>query len=64
MFLVYSSQVRPCGASVLFRVPLIREYLLWTGHLDAGKRTLTKHMAAAKDDIGLVIGGEKEVRVR
>jgi hypothetical protein len=53
-------RVRPCGASVLYSIPLIREYLLWTGHLDASRKTLSRHMANGKDDIGLVIGGEKE----
>lgn len=53
-------RIRPCAASVLFRVPLIREYLLWTGHLDAGKRTMSRHMAKREDDLALVIGGEKE----
>ncbi len=53
-------RVRPCGASIIFKVPLIREYLLWTGHLDAGRRTISKHMSRRKDDIGLVVGGEKE----
>lgn len=53
-------RIRPCAASVLFRVPLIREYLLWTGHLDASKKTLEKHMRAGADDLALVVGGEKE----
>ena len=53
-------RVRPCAASILFRIPLIREYLIWTGHLDAGKRTMAKHMAKGKDDLGLVVGGEQE----
>ena len=53
-------RIRPCAASILFRIPLIREYLLWTGHLDAGKRTLSKHMRKGEDDLALVIGGEKE----
>lgn len=53
-------RVRPAGASVLFKIPIIREYLLWTAHLDASKRTLSKHMEKRVDDIGLVVGGEKE----
>ena len=53
-------RVRPAGASVIFKIPIIREYLLWTGHLDASKRTLSKHMSKGADDIGLVVGGEKE----
>jgi len=53
-------RVRPCGADILFKIPLIREYLLWTGHLDASRKTLSKHMAKGVDDIGVVIGGEQE----
>mmetsp|Transcript_19261 Transcript_19261/g.32212 ORF Transcript_19261/g.32212 Transcript_19261/m.32212 type:complete len:326 (+) Transcript_19261:106-1083(+) len=53
-------RVRPCAASILFKIPFIREYLIWTGHLDAGRRTLSKHMSKGVDDIGLVLGGEKE----
>lgn len=53
-------RIRPCGASVIFKVPLIREYLIWTGHLDASKRTMSKHMAKGVDDLGLVVGGEQE----
>ena len=53
-------RVRPCGASILFKIPLIREYLIWTGHLDAGRRTMAKHMSKGVDDLGLVVGGEQE----
>ena len=53
-------RIRPCSASVLFRVPLVREYLLWTGHLDASRRTVSRHMKRAADDIALCPGGEKE----
>ena len=53
--------VRPCGASVLFRVPFLREYLLLTGHLDASRSTMTRLMAKGDEDLGLVIGGN-EVR--
>ena len=53
-------RIRPCSASVLFKVPLVREYLLWTGHLDASRRTVSEHMKRAADDIALCPGGEKE----
>ena len=53
-------RIRPGAATVLFRVPLIREYMVWTGHIDAGRRTLQKHMAKGESDVALAIGGEKE----
>lgn len=53
-------RIRPCAASIVFKVPLIREYMIWTGHLDASKRTMSKHMAKGVDDVGLVVGGEQE----
>eukprot|EP00472_Partenskyella_glossopodia_P005476 CAMPEP_0197522360 /NCGR_PEP_ID=MMETSP1318-20131121/7526_1 /TAXON_ID=552666 /ORGANISM="Partenskyella glossopodia, Strain RCC365" /LENGTH=301 /DNA_ID=CAMNT_0043074725 /DNA_START=162 /DNA_END=1068 /DNA_ORIENTATION=- len=55
-----SFMAHPCVASVTFYVPIIREYLLWTGHIDASRRTVDKALAEGKN-IGIVIGGEAEV---
>jgi 1-acyl-sn-glycerol-3-phosphate acyltransferase len=52
--------VRPVCASILFKIPLLREYLLWTGHIDASRRTIARHMAKGVDDVAVVVGGEKE----
>jgi len=53
-------RVHPAGASVMWKIPLIREYLLWTGHLDVSRRTLSRHMQAAEVDVAILPGGEKE----
>mmetsp|Transcript_36318 Transcript_36318/g.85000 ORF Transcript_36318/g.85000 Transcript_36318/m.85000 type:complete len:374 (-) Transcript_36318:274-1395(-) len=49
-----------CGAaSVLWYVPWVRETLLWSGWIDAGRKTLDKHLSKGAS-IGIVIGGEAE----
>ncbi|KAJ1458507.1 diacylglycerol acyltransferase [Pelagophyceae sp. CCMP2097] len=53
-------RVHPCAASVLFKVPLIREYLLWTGHVDAGRATVDKLMRRGNESLCIVVGGEQE----
>jgi len=52
-------RVHPCGATVVFKVPFIREYLLWTGHLDASRSVMQKHMSQGKT-LAILPGGEVE----
>ena len=53
-------RVHPAGASVMWKIPLIREYLLWTGHVDVSRRTLSRLMEQGKEDLAILPGGEKE----
>lgn len=52
-------RVHLCGATVCFKVPFIREYLLWTGHLDASASVMCKNMAEGKT-LAILPGGEAE----
>ena len=50
---------RELGASVLFRIPLVRELALGLGCCDAG-RAVVERVLAAGMSIGLMVGGEQE----
>lgn len=52
-------RVHPCGATVCFKVPFIREYLLWTGHLDASRSVMANHMSKGRT-LAIIPGGEAE----
>jgi len=52
-------RIHPCGATVCFKVPFIREYLLWTGHMDASRSVMSKQMAKGKT-LAIIPGGEAE----
>ena len=43
-----SPQVLTLAASVLFALPLVRELVLWTRCIDAGKRTASKALSKAR----------------
>lgn len=47
------------AASVLFRLPVVRELCLWTGCVDAGRKTAEK-MLKAGHCVGVIPGGEHE----
>merc|ERR1711924_478044 len=47
------------AASVLFRLPIVRELCLWTGCVDAGRLTAMK-MLGAGHSVGVIPGGEHE----
>ncbi|KAK3275981.1 Diacylglycerol O-acyltransferase 2 [Cymbomonas tetramitiformis] len=44
---------------VVMQVPFIREYLLFTGHLDASRGTMSRHMAKGAN-LAIIPGGEAE----
>lgn len=50
---------RDLGASVIFRIPLFRELLLWAGCVDASKATARKMLKSGKS-LFIYPGGEKE----
>jgi 2-acylglycerol O-acyltransferase 2 len=54
-----SKQVCWLSASVLFRLPIAREFCLWTGCVDAGRKTAEK-MLEAGHSVGVIPGGEHE----
>ena len=50
---------RDLGASVIFRIPMFRELLLWAGCVDASKATARKMLQSGKS-LFIYPGGEKE----
>merc|ERR1719321_1450159 len=52
-------QVCWLAASVLFRLPIVREIVLWTGCVDADRKTAEK-MLEAGHSVGVIPGGEHE----
>lgn len=52
-------QVCWLAASVLFRLPMAREFCLWSGCVDAGRAT-AERMLKAGHSVGVIPGGEHE----
>jgi hypothetical protein len=50
---------RTLGASVLFKLPIVREVCLWTRLIDASKQVASKCLASGKS-LFIIIGGEAE----
>jgi len=50
------------GASVVFKIPFVREFFLFSGHIDAGKKYLEKALKQGHS-IGIAIGGEAEALI-
>jgi len=56
---VFPHDRRDLGASVIFRIPVFRELLLWAGCVDASKTTARKMLHSGKS-LFIYPGGEKE----
>lgn len=50
---------RDLGASVIFHIPLVREFCLWLGCVDASRSVATK-VLGSKRSLLILVGGEQE----
>jgi len=56
---VHDADKRDLGATVLFRIPIIRDIVLWFGIVDAGRSTAVKVLESGRS-VYVVPGGEME----
>jgi len=58
------SKVRTLAASILFRIPLVREISLWTGCVDARRSVAEKLLAASYSVLVLPGGQDEQIRTQ